>query len=300
MRLRTRLWLVLGALFLVPLVVGGLVLLVVVPDARSARVTDTVRTARAAVAAEVSDTCRLLGAASPACRPRGRDATRSPSTWPSTAATATTRLSLEPDGTVRAEAGRLGGGIAAAVDLPRCSGETTGGAALAEQAGGEDGGPTAVVVTALDADFLDQLRRRAGPGRGGGAPRRQPRRRQHDGCGDGPHGRGGSGRRRPASWTWPAGPSTSSRRSPACRTPSLSPSRTPGVAPRHCCSPSSSWRACAVAGALVTVVARGLSQPFSRADRGRRAGCAGRPGHRHHGRPPARARPAGSAARSTR
>ena len=35
--LRRRLWLVLGGLFLVPLVVGGLVLLLVVPDARSDR-----------------------------------------------------------------------------------------------------------------------------------------------------------------------------------------------------------------------------------------------------------------------
>lgn len=163
MRLRTRLWLVLGGLFLVPLVVGGLVLLVVVPDARSERVTDTVRSAGAAVSAEVADSCRLLGAAGRAVvleaaagSPRDAVDVAVRSGYADYAAL------LGPDGVTVAEAGEPGDGVADPADLPSCSGKSPGGAALAERAGGENGTPTAVLVTNLDAAFVEQLRLRVG------------------------------------------------------------------------------------------------------------------------------------------
>jgi hypothetical protein len=162
-RLRTRLWLVLGGLFLVPLVVGGLVLLVVVPDARSERVTDTVRSAGAAVSAEVADSCRLLGAAGravvlEAAAGSAREAVGVPvrSLYADYAAV------LGPDGDTLAEAGELGDGVADPAGLASCSGGDPGGAALAEQAGGEDDAPTAVLVANLDDAFVDQLRLRSG------------------------------------------------------------------------------------------------------------------------------------------
>jgi diguanylate cyclase (GGDEF)-like protein len=61
--LRARLWIVLAGLFLVPLVVGGLVLLLVVPDARSGRVADEVDQAATSVRTELADQCRGLGLA---------------------------------------------------------------------------------------------------------------------------------------------------------------------------------------------------------------------------------------------
>ena len=53
----------LGGLFLVPLAVGALVLLLVVPDAQSDRVSGDVDRSAAAVRAELVDECRSLGLA---------------------------------------------------------------------------------------------------------------------------------------------------------------------------------------------------------------------------------------------
>ncbi|MGH8895009.1 MAG: hypothetical protein ACRDWY_17155, partial [Actinomycetes bacterium] len=108
MSLRTRLWLVLGGLFLVPLIVGGLVLLVVVPDARSDRVSGSVESAAAAAAAEVADDCRLLGVAA-------RSAVlAAAATTPQAAVDVVVDSGygdyaalVGPDGTVVAESGRL-------------------------------------------------------------------------------------------------------------------------------------------------------------------------------------------------
>jgi two-component system, cell cycle response regulator len=61
MTLRSRLWLVLAGLFLVPLVVGALVLLLVVPGARTDRTDQDATRASAAVTGQLVDECTLLG-----------------------------------------------------------------------------------------------------------------------------------------------------------------------------------------------------------------------------------------------
>jgi diguanylate cyclase (GGDEF)-like protein len=66
MTLRSRLWMVLAGLFLVPLVVGALVLLLVVPGARSNRTDQDLITASAGVRAELVDECTQMGLAAKA------------------------------------------------------------------------------------------------------------------------------------------------------------------------------------------------------------------------------------------
>ena len=61
MSLRTRLWLVLGGLFLVPLVVGVLVVAVVVTGARGDRLSTSLDVAAGSVSARLSDDCALVG-----------------------------------------------------------------------------------------------------------------------------------------------------------------------------------------------------------------------------------------------
>ena len=61
MSLRNRLWLVLGALFLVPLVVGVMVIALAVPQVKDDQLEQSLESGRAVVSTQLKDTCRLLG-----------------------------------------------------------------------------------------------------------------------------------------------------------------------------------------------------------------------------------------------
>ena len=61
MSLRNRLWLVLGALFLVPLVVGVMVIALAVPQVKDDQLQQSLESGRAVVSTHLKDTCRLLG-----------------------------------------------------------------------------------------------------------------------------------------------------------------------------------------------------------------------------------------------
>jgi two-component system cell cycle response regulator len=165
--LRTRLWLVLGCLFLVPLIVGGLVLLAVVPGAASDRADTTVRTAATALSGELADECRLLGLAA------RTPALEAEVSGPAKAVTvavdggyADYAALLEPDGTVVAEAGRLPAVVGSPADLPSCTRDRAApkGAVLAErvEVTSADGPTTAVVARTMTKPFLLDLLARTG------------------------------------------------------------------------------------------------------------------------------------------
>ena len=165
MSLRTRLWLVLGGLFLVPLAVGALVLAVVVPEARSEQVTGSVEVAAAAVAADLADDCSLLGLAARSV------ALEAATSSPEDAVTNVVdnrygdyAALLAPDGAVVADAGRAVASSGGPGSLGSCSRERTGAEVLAEQVpiDGVEGAATAVVARRLAGQPLEDLAARAG------------------------------------------------------------------------------------------------------------------------------------------
>ncbi|MCY7373426.1 MAG: sensor domain-containing diguanylate cyclase [Spirochaetaceae bacterium] len=168
MSLRTRLWLVLAALFLIPLVVGALVIVAVVPQARSERVDDDVRRAAAAVSAQIADQCRLLGLAA---RTTALEAlvTSSPAKAVDMVVEAgyvDYAALLAPDGSVVAQAGDKPNGAGAPADLPRCSQDSAPAVAVLSEGvdvvDGEVGPATAVVTRTVDRRFALDARTRAG------------------------------------------------------------------------------------------------------------------------------------------
>ena len=166
MSLRTRLWLVLGGLFLVPIVVGVLVVTAVVMGARDSRLTTSLDVSTDAVAAELADDCTLTGVLA-------RDvAFEAGSTSPQSAVRAAVAPAygdyaalLGPGDRVVAERGTLPPGLDVA-ELPSCS-RTEGGATVAVVADrvrvtGVEGVETSVVARRLDDSGLQDLRRRGG------------------------------------------------------------------------------------------------------------------------------------------
>jgi two-component system, cell cycle response regulator len=164
--LRTRLWLVLGGLFLVPIVVGVLVVTAVVMGARDSRLTTSLDVSTDAVAAELADDCTLTGVLA-------RDvAFEAGSTSPQSAVRAAVAPAygdyaalLGPGDRVVAERGTLPPGLDVA-ELPSCS-RTEGGATVAVVADrvrvtGVEGVETSVVARRLDDSGLQDLRRRGG------------------------------------------------------------------------------------------------------------------------------------------
>jgi two-component system, cell cycle response regulator len=158
--LRTRLWLVLGAIFLVPLVVGVLVLAVVVPTVRADQVKDDLREAGSAAVAGIAQECRLLGLAA---RTVGLEAAARTPTEAARAAVeegyADYAALLDGSGGVVEEFGMLPDGAPAPGELRSCSREGTTDATLAEQVDvtGVPRATTAVTAIALDADLLGSL-----------------------------------------------------------------------------------------------------------------------------------------------
>jgi diguanylate cyclase (GGDEF)-like protein len=263
--LRTRLWLVLGTLFLIPLVVGVLVLAVLVPQVRGDRVERGLTTDRAVVTNALREECRRLGMAA-------RDvaleaAAASPAEAVQNAVTqryAGYAALLAPSGAALAQAGRLGDGAVPA-DLTACTGGGARGGLISQRVGvtGVPGAATAVTARRVDRPFLDALRSQNGldgqivllDGRTIVAASTDPAtaRRVADGLGS---------RRGPVEvdgWLAEAGPPT-----PTVPFTVLVTDRPAGT------DPSTGLLVvgllvvlAAAAGLLVTVVARGLSKPFA-------------------------------------
>jgi two-component system, cell cycle response regulator len=167
--LRTRLWLVLGGLFLVPIVVGVLVVTTVVMGARDNRATTSLDVSSDAVTAELADDCTLTGVLA---RDVGFEAGGSS---PQEAVDAVVAPSygdyaalLGPGDRVVAEAGTLPEGVDVS-GLPSCSrarGSDPSVAVVADivPVSGVEGVESSVVARRLDADGLRELRRRGGTG----------------------------------------------------------------------------------------------------------------------------------------
>jgi diguanylate cyclase (GGDEF)-like protein len=160
--------LVLGGLFLVPLAVGALVLLLVVPDARNDHVTADVDAAAVTVHSELTDECRNVGLAARA------GALESVVSGPEKAVgnvisggDVDYAAVLDASGAAVATAGALPAGTSQPAQLRACSSQRTGGAGavVAERVGISDPAhPGWVVVAAkrLDRELLDEIRTRSG------------------------------------------------------------------------------------------------------------------------------------------
>ena len=164
MSLRTRLWLVLGGLFLVPLVVGVLVVAVVIMGARGDRLSTSLDVAAGSVAAELSDDCALVGVLA---RDVGYAAANgSPQDAVQSAVSGSTgdfAALLGPGGAIVAQLGRLPEGLQP-TRLPSCSDNERGAAVVAERVSvtGVEGVDTVVVAIRLDARAMQDLRLRGG------------------------------------------------------------------------------------------------------------------------------------------
>ena len=168
MSLRRRLWLVLGGLFLVPLAVGALVLLLVVPDARNDHVTADVDSAAVTVRAELTDECRNVGLAARA------GALESVVSGPETAVGNLVSRGdvdyaavLDGTGAAVATAGALPGDNPQPAQVPQCSSQRPTGVVdvVAERVSINDPahpGRVVVVAKALDRELLDEVRSRSG------------------------------------------------------------------------------------------------------------------------------------------
>jgi diguanylate cyclase (GGDEF)-like protein len=162
MSLRSRLYLVLGALFLVPILVGGLVLVLVVPQVQSNQRTASVRGAAVAMRAEIAAECnelvlasQLVANASAASNPQNAVRTVVPSV-------ADYAALLGPSGTAVAQAGRLPPGVPGPASLPDCTAGAALGPVLASAVSisGVSGG--AVTARVLDRALLTRLAARTG------------------------------------------------------------------------------------------------------------------------------------------
>jgi two-component system, cell cycle response regulator len=168
--LRRRLWLVLGGLFLVPLAVGALVLLLVVPDARSEQVSADVDGAAVAVRAELTDECRSLGLAARMAALESvvdaPDKAVGNLVGPGYVDFATV---LDGSGAEVATAGALPADSGPPDQLRQCSTQRPagGGTVLAERvviADEQHPGRVVVVAKRLDRELLDDVRERSGAG----------------------------------------------------------------------------------------------------------------------------------------
>ncbi len=165
MSLRTRLWLVLAALFLLPVVVGGLILALAVPGASSDRLVGSSRTAANAVVSYLADECRTLGLAvrSPALEASSQGAQEAVAAVVDGQYAEYAAL-LRTDGTALAEAGRLPAGVTSSGSLPQCSEGEAAGPVLAERVSvdGVPGATQVVVAVDLAGDFIRRLQARSG------------------------------------------------------------------------------------------------------------------------------------------
>jgi two-component system cell cycle response regulator len=164
MSLRTRLYLVLGALFLVPLLVGALVLVFVVPSIRSDRLQGQVSASGEAVRSEIVDECRLLGLAARSVALES--AVSTPSKAVANAVTGeyvAYAAVLAPDGSVLEQFGRLPAGTTPSALTP-CSDTRRSGPVLGESVtvSGVAGASKAVAAKPVDREFVNKLVAHAG------------------------------------------------------------------------------------------------------------------------------------------
>lgn len=165
MSLRTRLYVVLGALFLVPIVVGGLVLAFVVPSIRADRLERSLALSGDAVRGELGDTCTLVGLTARSVALE--TAVTNPAAATSNAVEAqyaTYAAVLGPDGTPVASNGQLPDGVGAPGQLASCriGGHTSPVIAELVPVQGVPGAARAVAVQVLDRSFVTGLASRAG------------------------------------------------------------------------------------------------------------------------------------------
>jgi two-component system cell cycle response regulator len=162
--LRNRLWLVLGGLFLVPLVVGVLVIALAVPQVKDDQLVQSLESGRAVVSSQLKATCRTLGLTARAV------GLESATSRPDLAVNNAVRggysdyaALLGPAGDVIAQEGQLPAGSPAPQELTSCSGSDVPLGLVSERVPvtGVTGATTAVAVTRLDMAFLEELRRRA-------------------------------------------------------------------------------------------------------------------------------------------
>jgi two-component system, cell cycle response regulator len=163
--LRTRLYVVLGALALVPVLVGALVLIFVVPSVGTDRLENRIPAAGDAVRSEIRDECLLLGLAARAVALEAGVA--SPATALDNAVHggyASYAAVLRRDGSVIAASGRLADGAGPPAELPACTDARGSGPVIAGSVPveGVAGAASAVAAQSLDAGFVDRLIRRAG------------------------------------------------------------------------------------------------------------------------------------------
>jgi two-component system cell cycle response regulator len=161
--LRNRLWLVLGALFLVPLVVGVMVIWLAIPQVKDDQLEQSLESGRAVVSTQLKDTCRLLGLTARAVGLES--ATSGPDLAVDNAVSggySDYAALLGGGGEVVAKAGELPPDSPAPKQLASCtgSGEPLGLVAERVPVSGIPAATTAVAVTRVDMGFLEELRRR--------------------------------------------------------------------------------------------------------------------------------------------
>jgi two-component system, cell cycle response regulator len=163
--LRTRLYLVLGGLSLVPVLVGALVLIFVVPRVGTDRLENRIPAAGDAVRSEIRDECVLLGLAARSVALEAGVA--SPTTAVDNAIDggyASYAAVLRPDGSVVEASGRLPDGAGPPAGLPACTGARGSGPVITGSVPveGVAGAARAIAAQSVDPDFVDRLIRRAG------------------------------------------------------------------------------------------------------------------------------------------
>ena len=165
--LRTRLFVVLGALFLVPLIVGGLVVVFVVPHIGDDLMDARIRDSGVAVRSEIRDECRLLGLAARAVAlESGADTTTNAVANAVGGGYATYAAVLGPDGTALMQFGRLPAGAGPPGALPNCTSGQGSGPVLAQSVPvtGVTGAARAVAARSVDRAYANRLADRAGAG----------------------------------------------------------------------------------------------------------------------------------------
>jgi hypothetical protein len=120
--LRTRLYVVLGALFLVPILVGALVLAFVVPNIGGDLLDDRIEGSAVVVRSEIGDDCNMLGLAARSVALESALATPAKAVASAiSGGYASYAAVLAPDGSVVEDDGRLPEGTGPAADLSPCT-----------------------------------------------------------------------------------------------------------------------------------------------------------------------------------
>ena len=164
MSLRTRLWLVVGALVLIPLVAAGVLVGWLGPQAAANETRERLTTSAASVRAALADRCQAAGLTARAMAAEAAVSTPAAATAAARSASVDYTALLRSDGSVIASAGTLPGSISSPGALVPCSGEGDPGGVLAERVALDIGTSpelaAAVVVVAVDRQVVQSLAER--------------------------------------------------------------------------------------------------------------------------------------------